>query len=277
MSAMLAAMLEAEFGDDGFEDLRAVLPSNPGGRYGPFSTRALGGVKYLAIHHTAGARARPWAAIAREHILPLDEGGRIEAAGIGYHIGIQTGIVALFGDLETSRANVKYQNHVVIGIVVAGDYTRDELTAEDLDALRRTIAVVDAYLGRELEILGHGQVPGGPATACPGAALLAVIPALRQVPAPAPPRVNEAEFALLRRIRDGLAGREVIALNPAAGLQRAIRRAGYVPTTPEWSELDGGLEVVCQGAATVDNNGRVRRRVYFVTKPKWESIRYVEA
>lgn len=269
---MFSALLAQEFGDD-YEDIRASLPSNPTGRHGPFSTRPLSQVKFLAVHHTAGNEARTWADIARDHILPRSKGGRIEAAGLGYHICIRNGVVSLAGDLETSRANVANQNHVVIGIVIAGDYTRDVLDARDLDALRRVVRVLDAFLGRALPIKGHGELPGQ-ATACPGTAVLAVLPTLRSAD-PRPPADAPTDLAFMKRVRLDAPSREVLALNPNAGLTRAILAAGFVPTSPEYdATADDGTGYVCQTAQAV-RAGRVVRRVYMARRPEW-SVRFLD-
>lgn len=268
---MFSALLAQEFGDD-YEDLRDALPSNPTGRHGPFSTRPLSQVKFLAVHHTAGNKARTWADIARDHILPKSKGGRIEAAGLGYHICIRNGVVSLAGDLETSRANVARQNHVVIGIVIAGDYTREPLADDDRDALQRVVRVLDAFLGRALPVVGHGQVPGGPATACPGRAVLDVLPGIRQAPAPS---VTEMMFAFHQRLRADAPSREVLALNPAAGLTRAILADRYVPVSREYDAVaDDGTGFTCQLAQTI-RAGRVVRRIYMARRPDW-SIRYID-
>jgi hypothetical protein len=187
MMADLHALLAAEFGA-AYEDLRTSLPSNPGGRHGPFTTRPLSIVKYIAIHHTAGPKTVGWQVIAAEHIRPTASGGRLEAAGIGYHVGIRNGRVSYLGDVTTTRANVGGQNHLVIGVCVAGDYTREPLADVDRDALARVVKVMDDFMGRRLTLAGHGALAlPGQATACPGPPLTALLPSLRTfAPAPAP-------------------------------------------------------------------------------------------
>lgn len=270
-AAFFAALMAAEFGD-AFDDMRAELPANPDGPNGAFSRRAMDGVLYLAVHHTAGNASRPWADIARDHILPKSQGGRLGAAGIGYHVGIRRGRVAYLGDVELSRANVGRLNHLVIGVVVAGDYTREALAAADHDLLRRVVGVIDSFMGRRLEIRGHGALPGQ-ATQCPGGAILAALPGLRgAAPATVPPRL---ESALQGRLRAAVAGRWLMGLNVQAGLQRAIRAAAFAPATEEWSEDVGGTVYVCQGALGVVA-GRLARRVYYVVRGEWERVMYID-
>jgi len=234
-------MLAAEFGA-AYEDLRTALPSNPAGRHGPFLTRPLAGVRYIAIHHTASARDTSWQIVAAEHIRPTASGGRLGAAGIGYHIGIRRGRVSYLGDVSTSRANVGGQNHLVIGVCVTGDYTREPLAAEDRDALTRVVRVIDAYMGRPLTLAGHGALPGQ-TTACPGPPLTAILGALR---AAAPTTAPAPAVALGTVLRDAAAAAQKIRLNAGAALQVAIERHGLVPTSNEFEVVHAGTRYVCQ-------------------------------
>lgn len=259
MSALLSTMLGGEFGDD-YGDAREAMADRPGFRHRPMD-----GVEYIAVHHTAGSKAAAWTTIRDQHQA---QGW----AGIGYHIGIRQGVVSYLGSVELARANVKGQNHRVIGVVIAGDYTRIGLADEDHDALRRVVRVLDAFVGRELAVVGHGQVPGGPATACPGTAVLAVLPGIRQRPAPT---ATEAAMALHQRLRVDAPSREVLALNPAAGLTRAILADRYVPVSREYDAVgDDGTGYTCQVAQAI-KAGRVVRRIYIARRPDW-SVRYID-
>lgn len=263
------AMLVAEFGG-AFDDLRASLPANPGGRFGPFGRRSPDAVTILAVHHTAGNRDRPWADIARDHLLPLAQGGRLEAAGIGYHVGIRRGRIAYLGDVTTSRACVRRDNDRMLCVVVAGDYTRETLDPADRDALRRVVAVVDAFLGRRTEIMGHGQIPGQ-STECPGGAILAALPSLRGAPVPPPPPPQDG--ALAAALVAEAASRQAIRLNPAASLQRAIAAAGMVPTSDEFVVVVEGVTYHGQRAERLAVSRSAR--VYYARAGDWDAVRFL--
>lgn len=258
-SAFFGAMLSAEFGAR-YEDARGDLPDRPG-----FLSRPLTGVTTIAVHHTAGPQTATWRTVYEQHIGPRG------FSGIGYHVGIRRGIVTYLGDVELARANVRDQNHVVIGVCIAGDYTRDALDPVDLDLLRRVVGIIDDFLGRRVRILGHGQVEGQ-ATACPGPAVLAVLPTLRDGLADAPPAPRAP--VLRDALRDGVAGRWLLDINPNAGLQRAIRADHFTVATDEWPATVGGVDYVCQGALGVER-GKLVRRVYAVERGVWDAIRFV--
>lgn len=260
----LRDLLAAEFGA-AFEDLRTSLPSNPGGRNGPFLTRPLAGVRWIAVHHTAGPRDTTWQIVAAEHIRPLASGGRLEAAGIGYHVGIRRGRVSYLGDVSTSRANVGGQNHLVIGVCVTGDYTREPLADEDRDALARVVRVIDAFMGRQLTLAGHGSLPGQ-STACPGPPLTGLLPSLRTfAPSPAPvPGVTLADA-----LRGAAAAAQKIRLNASAAIQDAIERAGLCPTSNEFELVHAGTRYVCQRAESLEGGPA---RVFYCRAGEWGHI-----
>jgi hypothetical protein len=259
--------LRAEFGT-AYGDLRTSLPANPAGPNGPFRTRPLDGVRYLAIHHTAGPKDVSWAAVAREHIRPVSDGGRLGAAGIGYHVGIQRGRVAYLGDIMTARANVGGLNHLVVGVCVSGDYTRESLDPADRDALARVVRVLDAYFGRALDIDGHGRLPGQ-STACPGTALLAVLPALRSGAPSAPPSAPTALSEAL--LAAGEAARKM-RVNRTAAIYRAIIGAGFTPASNEFEVVHDGTRYVGQLAES-PRTGEVR--VYHARAGDWQHVEAV--
>lgn len=263
MSAMLSAMLAQEFGS-AFEDIREAMADRPG-----FRSRQMGGIDWIAIHHTASDKATTWTAVRDGHWNRKPE----PFAGIGYHVGIRQGVVSYLGDIGQGRACVGQQNHRVVCVCLTGDYTRDVLDARDLDALRRVVRVLDAFLGRALPVKGHGELPGQ-ASACPGTAVLAALPTLRSAD-PRPPADTPTDFAFMKRIRLDAPSREVLALAPNHALTRTILAAGYSPTSPEYdATADDGTGYVCQTAQAV-KAGRVVRRVYLARRPDW-SVRFVD-
>lgn len=250
----LGDALHAEFGD-AFEDLRATLPSNPGGPNGPFSTRSLSIVKYLAFHHTAGDKRATWAQVAQGHIAR-------EWAGIGYHFGIRSGRLSYLGDIGTSRANVADQNPWVIGTCFAGDYTREALAPEDAAIARRLVKVLDAYLGRALPCEPHSKWV---ATACPGDPIRALLPTLRAgatTTTPAGPAFGSVLLA-------AGAAAQVIRLNRASALQKAITAAGLVATSNEFEVVHDGVRYVAQLAENA-TTGAVA--VYVVKVGDWGNV-----
>jgi hypothetical protein len=260
-------LLHAELGPL-YDDLRTSLPSNPGGRYGPFRTRPLSGVRYIAVHHTAGPKDQTWQIVAAEHIRPTANGGRLEAAGIGYHIGIRRGRVSYLGDVSTARANVGDLNHLVVGVCVTGDYTREALDVPDRDALAHVVRVLDTFFGRQLIIAGHGALPGQ-ATACPGAPLTAILGALRAA-APAP--VPVPGVVLADALRTAGAAAQKIRLNKGAAVQEAIARDGFVPTSNEFELVHAGARYIGQRAEHL-TTGAVR--VYHCRAGDWGHVEAV--
>jgi len=91
--------------------------------------------------------------------------------GIGYHLVCrQEGAVYYCGDVNTKRANVYGLNEAVVGIVLAGDFTKYYPLPSQLQGAKRAIAFVRGLLGRNVPVVGHKEIalPESP-TACPGA------------------------------------------------------------------------------------------------------------
>lgn len=252
----LVAMLRAEFGD-AFEDLRASLPTRPDGPNGPFKTRDLAIVKHLAWHHTAGAKSATWEDVAVGHIAR-------DFAGIGYHFGIRQGRLAYLGDVATSRANVAEQNPWVIGICIAGDYTRESLDAGDTAIARRLVKVLDRFLGRQLPSEPHSKWVQ---TACPGDPIRALLTTLRSGDAGQPPPSTLAATLLAAG-----AAAQRIRLNKAAALQKAIAAAGLVPTSDEFEVVHGGTRYVACLAEHL-TTGAVR--VFYCRAGDWGHVEAV--
>ena len=264
---MLEQLLTAEFGQGGWDDLRASLPSNPNGPNGDFSVRQLSLIDTIAVHHSAGSVLESWKSIAAYHIGP--ERGW---AGIGYHLGIRQGRVSYLGGIEKGRACVKDLNHRVICVCVAGDYTEIPLSATDKAALTRVVAVLQrwarASLQRQLRVKGHGEMPGQ-ATACPGDAIKAILPSLAAITGDgtptSPPAPSVPTAALLARGERERA----VKLNKGAALQKAILRDGFVPVSGEFTE-SGYVGQLAEHLGT----GAVR--VYYASPANWGDVRYAQ-
>jgi len=169
-------LARAEFGDS-FEDLRATLPKHPTLRFDPIDSRLM---RYLCFHHSATPINTTWLRVAQAHINERD------FAGVGYHLGIRLGKVALLGDLDTVRAHVLNRNDESLGICVMGNYDTGTLSAENLDTMKRLVKVLDALYDRDKDITSHRDMLGAAYTACPGSDIKRVLSTLREV-APVPP------------------------------------------------------------------------------------------
>ena len=195
----LHQMLLAEFGPDQYEDLRSQMADRPG-----FNSRPLSGVDSIAIHHTVSAKNATWKTIRDGHWAR-------GFSGVGYHLGIRQGKLAYLGDVSLARACVAKLNHRLICLVFMGNYAAGAPDPADLAIARRTIRVLDAYLGRRPVLRGHRDFM---ATECPGQHLYAEIQGLRSgaaapVPAPSRPDMRKVAWFLeetqRRMEREGLA------------------------------------------------------------------------
>lgn len=175
-------------------DQRAKLPDVTSPRYGKFGGRQLSVVDSIVVHHTAGGKDQTPAQVYAFHTGP-----ERNWSGIGYHLIVRRGQVHYVGDVSTSRACVKDLNPRVICVCLTGDYTREDVDTGDRDALRLTVAAIQAWatasLGRRLAVKGHGEMPGQQ-TACPGPRLLPLVHELAGAPpAPVPPPATGPNFA----------------------------------------------------------------------------------
>lgn len=165
-------------------DQRAALPDLDSPRYGRFGKRLLSTLDTIAVHHTAGGKDQ-----TPQQVYAFHTGPERQWSGIGYHLLIRRGQVHYVGDVLTARACVGDLNPRVVCVCLTGDYTKETVDAADLDALRLTVAALQAWagasLGRRLAVKGHGELPGQ-TTACPGQNLLPIVHQLAAGTAPAP-------------------------------------------------------------------------------------------
>jgi N-acetylmuramoyl-L-alanine amidase len=128
-----------------------------------YTTRPLSQINGIVIHHYAVV-ATPQA-VASYHVNTLGW------PGIGYHFAIEPdGKIQQTNKLETISYHVGNPNWRTIGIALNGNFMINPPTQKALDSARwltnyirnlPAITIKDQF--------GHGQFPGGTATACPGA------------------------------------------------------------------------------------------------------------
>ena len=252
--ASLSSLLATEFGEQ-FEDLTGVLPRHATLRY---DIRPLSDIDRVVLHHTEASNSVTWQAVAQYHVTGNGW------PGIGYHIGIRhygsRAVVSLLNDPRTRS----YHAHTIgnsygLAVCVAGQFDRDLPTAEERNALRRVVAVVERWRGWTLPVVGHGSVPGNN-TDCPGQHLRALLPALN-----APPTLP----ALILAAADAA---QVIQFNPNASLQRRIFADGFVPNSPEFELEHGNVRYIAQRAEHLAS-GEVR--AYYVPRGDWGNVQHV--
>lgn len=123
-----------------------------------------GPLRWLAVHHSG---------------VPVDNSAREIASyhanvlgwpGIGYHFLVhQSGAVEYVGDILTVRYNVAGLNRQVIGVCLAGDFTRRPPGRPQLQAARLLLANLQFALGWAVPIAGHREIAlPGSGTSCPG-------------------------------------------------------------------------------------------------------------
>lgn len=252
--ASLGSLLALEFGRE-YEDLTGTLPRHATLSY---DTRPVSDISRVVLHHTDANRSTTWQAVAQYHVTTNGW------PGIGYHIGVrQYGERAVVSLLNTPTTR-SYHAHTVgndhgLAVCVAGKFNTNRPSVEELDALRRIMAVIERWRGSPLPVVGHGDVPGN-STDCPGANLWEAIPALNGSPTLAEHVLDAAERA------------QVIQFNPDAGLQKRIFADGFVPNSPEFEVSFGGVRYVGQRAENLAS-GEVR--AYYVPLGDWANVRYV--
>ena len=139
-------------------DLVDQLPRKPGYGSRPFSS-----IRYVVLHHVGSRVNRDYTAleIARYHV---DTNGW---PGIGYHYLVHpAGQVDQVNQLGTRSYHCRGLNGESIGVCLAGDFGKAEPGFEQIEAVGRLVTELEVELGRELIVLGHGDVPS---TSCPGA------------------------------------------------------------------------------------------------------------
>lgn len=259
-AGMLETLLTIEFGSNGWDDLRASLPSNPNGPNGDFSPRQESLIDTIAIHHSAGPVNETWRQVAEYHVGPDRN-----YAGIAYHLGIRNGRVAYLGGIEKGRACVGQLNHRVICVCVTGDYTKIGLAPQDEAALKRVVAVLQRWaeqsLSRRLRVKGHGELPGQ-STACPGDALKAILPALAAIGTAVESGPGPALLARGEALR-------AMKLNRLAAIQKVVFKDGYVPVSAEFTD-NGYTAQLAEHLST----GAVR--VYYASPSNWNNVRFFQ-
>ena len=163
--------IKAEFGPQTV-DVRRVLLSR-----GSYAKRSEDNIRRIVVHHTAAPSSVTWAAVARYHVETRGW------PGIAYHLGITPdGGLSYLGSLDTVRYHAGDANADSIGVCFAGNFETDVPTAAALATFARLRAVLDAYLGRGLFVVGHRDVAQ---TACPGRNLYAALFEAQPLPLPA--------------------------------------------------------------------------------------------
>lgn len=245
----LATMLRERLGSR-FVDVRSRYESN----YGYADSNAM---RYLAIHHSASGRETTLDAIEREH-----KGNGW--AGIGYHAIVRLGMLYLVSSPDKERAHTYGRNREALGVCVTGNYAYGQLPAdEDLAVLRSFVATLDEYYGHKKELVGHSQIAlQGHGTACPGNALLTMLPTLRQGGNTDNTAALEAAIEAALEAEHTVRG---LRFNPGASLWKAAGvPGGYLPSTNEIDIQVGGVTYIGQ---RYENGQQSRDRLY-VYAPK---------
>lgn len=136
--------------------------------------------KYIVLHHTAGPAGQTVEDIDAEH--------RAEGwAGVGYHRLVYTdGSIHEGRPDDVMGAQAKGLNAESIGVCAIGDFTHALPPAVQWEALVNCLAIEAKRWGVPVSrIIGHRDVAhlvGDPsvATSCPGDALYAALPRLRE-------------------------------------------------------------------------------------------------
>jgi hypothetical protein len=148
---------------EGIVDLRGRLPGRAG-----YRRRDLSAIRYLVIHHSGVERDSTALSIARYHSRVLGW------PGIGYHFLVhQDGLIEYVGDILEVRYNVARRNHLVLGICLPGDFSRQQPAPAQLQAARLLCANLQFALGWFVPIVGHREIALPQfATSCPGSTFL---------------------------------------------------------------------------------------------------------
>lgn len=178
-------LAQAKWGNK-FEDLRTTLPKHATLKFSPIDSRLM---QYICFHHTTGAVNTTWKRIAEGHVN--DRG----FAGIGYHIGVRQGKVALLGDLDTQRAHVLNRNDEALGVAWMGNSDMVNVPSGDQQLLKEIVEILDALYSRDKELTWHGKMLPAGYTECPGSSMKQIVPTLRAtVPVPPPLIVDFAKI-----------------------------------------------------------------------------------
>ena len=130
-----------------------------------FSTRSIGDIKYIVIHHTATPPVTPQV-VAKYHVR------HNHWAGIGYHFFVMPdGTAYEVGNIDTERACVWGRNKESLCICLSGDFTKQQPPDEQIAA---TVALIKCLREkypplRDVKIVGHRDIAlPGHTTQCPG-------------------------------------------------------------------------------------------------------------
>jgi hypothetical protein len=179
----LAERLRAAFGAQ-FHDLRATLPTHATLKY---QRRPLSAIQQIILHHTATAQTTTWQTVAAYHVNTRGW------PGIAYHVGIHAdGRVSLLNDPETISYHAGTANGSGVSISVMGNYETDTVNAMLWQRILAVKAVLDAYMGRTLPMIGHRDAAAA-ATVCPGRHLYA------KLKPEEPPMANDPRAANCRK------------------------------------------------------------------------------
>jgi len=207
-------------------------------------------VQAVVLHHAAAADSVTWESIASYHVQSRG------FAGIGYHVGVRNGEITYLGDLDEARAHVANQNHLFLGLVLAGNYETAVPSDANLKALKVAYGAMQEWLGRSLPLRAHRDVAPAGYTVCPGRNLYERMGAISGAEDAA------LDLALLKWADRG----QSIQPNEAAALYREMRQDGYWPLSDE-SGTRGLVPVVAGFPGIVAQLGRdwdgPSERVYY--------------
>ena len=148
----------------------------------------------VSIHHTVTTANAQNIDAEKAHMRLLEQIGQQSfRAGISYNIVVFPSGRAYHGVTMNRRGtHTAGHNSVARSIAFAGNFERDQPTAQALETARAIIAYGRGrWWARDAPVLGHGQFPGN-ATACPGRHLAARMTELATPPAlPTPATTHE--------------------------------------------------------------------------------------
>jgi N-acetylmuramoyl-L-alanine amidase len=142
-----------------FRDVRNKLKKHPSKRY---STRSLGVIKHIVVHHSL-TKSGSAEAYANYHV---NTNGW---PGIGYHFHIaKDGSVDWTNSLETISYHVGNSNRTSVGIVLTGDFRTEKPTAAQMHSLVLLIQYLQKLLNIPTSnVKGHSEMPGYSWKECP--------------------------------------------------------------------------------------------------------------
>jgi len=150
-------------------DLTGSLPTHETLTY---DTRPLTDISMLVLHHTATPQSTTPQSVAEYHVTTNGW------PGIGYQLWVDAaGVVSVCHEPTVVSYHVGDANRSALGICVPGDYRMMAVTAATQATLARLVPWLRTWLGRDVPVVAHGDVPGN-STGCPGVNLEALIPAL---------------------------------------------------------------------------------------------------